>query len=41
MAPASRQIAFVLASTDHGTMIVNRFDYRGNHDNGRGLSASA
>jgi hypothetical protein len=24
----SRKIAFVLASTDHGTIIVNRFDYR-------------
>jgi hypothetical protein len=23
-----RKIAFVLASSDHGTMIVNRFDYR-------------
>jgi hypothetical protein len=23
----SRKIAFVLASSDHGTMIVNRFDY--------------
>jgi FkbM family methyltransferase len=25
--PPLRKIAFVLASTDHGTMIVNRFDY--------------
>jgi FkbM family methyltransferase len=24
---ASRKVAFILASTDHGTMIVNRFDY--------------
>src|SRR4051812_22626156 len=23
-----RKIAFVLAASDHGTMIVNRFDYR-------------
>ena len=28
MAPTSRQIAFVLASTAHGAMILNRFDYR-------------
>jgi len=28
MAHPSRQIAFVLASTNHGTMILNRFDYR-------------
>ena len=27
MANAPRKIAFVLASTDHGTLIVNRFDY--------------
>jgi len=26
--PPRRKIAFVLASTDHGTMIVNRFDYK-------------
>lgn len=25
--PPSRKIAFVLAASDHGTMIVNRFDY--------------
>ena len=25
--PPLRKIALVLASTDHGTMIVNRFDY--------------
>ena len=23
-----RKTAFILASTDHGTMIVNRFDYK-------------
>jgi FkbM family methyltransferase len=28
MAHPSRRIAFVLASTNHGTMILNRFDYR-------------
>ncbi len=28
MAYPPRPIAFVLASTDHGTMIVNRFDYK-------------
>ena len=28
MAYPPRKIAFVLASTDHGTLIVNRFDYR-------------
>ena len=28
MSSAKRKIAFVLASTDHGTMIINRFDYR-------------
>ena len=28
MPPTSRQIAFVLASTEHGAMILNRFDYR-------------
>jgi FkbM family methyltransferase len=28
MAQPPRKIAFVLASTDHGTLIVNRFDYR-------------
>lgn len=28
MAHPSRPIAFVLASTNHGTMILNRFDYR-------------
>jgi FkbM family methyltransferase len=26
--PVPRKIAFILASTDHGTMIVNRFDYK-------------
>jgi FkbM family methyltransferase len=26
--PLLRKIAFILASTDHGTMIVNRFDYK-------------
>jgi FkbM family methyltransferase len=26
--PFPRKIAFILASTDHGTMIVNRFDYK-------------
>src|SRR5258705_7906681 len=28
MRNSSRKIAFVLASSDHGTVIVNRFDYR-------------
>lgn len=28
MASTPRPIAFILASTDHGTMIVNRFDYK-------------
>jgi FkbM family methyltransferase len=28
MAPTARRIAFVLASTQHGAMILNRFDYR-------------
>jgi FkbM family methyltransferase len=28
MTSAPRPIAFVMASTDHGTMIVNRFDYK-------------
>ena len=28
MAYPPRKIAFILASTDHGTLIVNRFDYR-------------
>ena len=28
MQPAGRKLAFVLASSDHGTMIVNRLDYR-------------
>src|SRR3974390_1002335 len=28
MPDAKHKIAFVLASSDHGTMIVNRFDYR-------------
>ena len=28
MKPPSRKIAFVLASSDHGAVIVNRFDYR-------------
>jgi hypothetical protein len=27
MAYPPRKIAFILASTDHGTLIVNRFDY--------------
>ena len=36
--PPRRKIAFVLASTDHGTMIVNRFDYRmENNDRGFGV----
>ena len=25
---AGQKLAFVMASTSHGTMIVNRFDYR-------------
>ena len=33
MAPPTRPIAFILASTDHGTMIVNRFD-RATAENG-------
>ena len=28
MQPVGRKLAFVLASSDHGTMIVNRLDYR-------------
>ena len=28
MANPPRKIAFILASTDHGTLIVNRFDYQ-------------
>ena len=28
MANPPRKIAFILASADHGTLIVNRFDYR-------------
>ena len=28
MTNAKRKIAFVVASSDHGTMIINRFDYR-------------
>jgi len=28
MAGARRKLAFVLASSNHGTMIVNRLDYR-------------
>ena len=28
MRPPRRRIAFILASTNHGTMILNRFDYR-------------
>ncbi len=28
MQSVNRKLAFVLASSDHGTMIVNRFDYR-------------
>ena len=28
MAGAQRKLAFVLASSNHGTMIVNRLDYR-------------
>ena len=28
-----RKTAFILASTDHGTMIVNRFDYKMSGDN--------
>jgi FkbM family methyltransferase len=34
--PPSRKIAFILASTDHGTMVVNRFDYKMG-DEGRGF----
>jgi FkbM family methyltransferase len=33
---ALRKVAFILASTDHGTMIVNRFDYHTEGD-GRGF----
>jgi FkbM family methyltransferase len=32
--PAERKIAFVLASTEHGSMILNRLDYRRNDDGG-------
>ncbi len=28
MRNVERKLAFVLASSNHGTMIVNRFDYR-------------
>jgi FkbM family methyltransferase len=31
-----RKVAFIIASTDHGTMIVNRFDYHAESD-GRGF----
>jgi FkbM family methyltransferase len=33
MAYPPRKVAFILASTDHGTLIVNRFDYRMVTDN--------
>jgi hypothetical protein len=32
-----RPIAFVLASTNHGTMLVNRHDYRLTQDGGYGV----
>jgi len=32
MKPAARKAAFVLAATDHGTLIVNRFDYHHRDD---------
>ncbi len=34
--PLPRKIAFILSSTDHGTMIVNRFDYK-LESNGKGF----
>lgn len=38
MSNAKHKIAFVLASSDHGAMIVNRFDYRMvNQDSGYGV----
>ena len=39
--PPSRKIAFVLAASDHGTMIVNRFDYHmTGQDQGYGVGFS-
>ena len=40
MRNVGRKLAFVLASTNHGTMIINRFDYRMNEPNSRGGSGS-
>ena len=38
MAGARRKLAFVLASSNHGTMIVNRLDYRMiNAESGHGV----
>ena len=40
MQSMGRNLAFVLASSNHGTMIVNRFDYRMNEPNSRAGSGS-
>jgi FkbM family methyltransferase len=40
MRNVGRKLAFVLAATNHGTMITNRFDYRMNEPNSRGGSGS-
>jgi len=37
MRNVGRKLAFVLASSNHGTMIVNRFDYRMQDGNGTGV----
>src|SRR6476659_10592929 len=40
MRNVGRKLAFVLAATNHGTMITNRFDYRMNEPNSRAGSGS-
>src|SRR5689334_6504180 len=40
MRNVGRKLAFVLAATNHGTMITNRFDYRMNEPNSRSGSGS-
>ena len=35
MRNVGRKLAFVLAATNHGTMITNRFDYRISEPNSR------
>ena len=37
MRNVGRKLAFVLAASNHGTMIVNRFDYRPGADGGQGV----